>query len=218
MRISRKHYLLIVFAAISALVCIGSHFLKLRTGIYVFKPLTMVFILGIVFWSTRPSRYRTLIGMGLICSLAGDIFLMLPGKWFLHGLISFLIAHLWYILAFHTGKSMRKALLSATPFAIFGFLVFAFLAPGLRQFAVPVAFYIAVILAMGWQAWHRWCQGIRGAGFALIGAFLFIASDTFLAVNRFRFPLPASPLLVLGPYFAAQTLIALSAAAQDSKS
>ena len=218
MRISRKHYLLIVFAAISALLCIGSHFLKLRPGIYVFKPLTMVFILGIAFWSTRPSRYRTLIGMGLICSLAGDIFLMLPGKWFLHGLISFLIAHLWYVFAFHTRKSRRNALLSAIPFAIFGLLIFVFLAPGLRQFTVPVTLYIAVILAMGWQAWHRWHQGIPGAGFALIGAFLFIASDTFLAVNRFQFPVPASPLRVLGTYFAAQTLIALSAAAQDPKS
>ena len=49
-----------------------------------------------------------------------------------------------------------------------------------------------------------------GALLACLGAVLFVASDSALAVNRFRRPFAASQLVVLGTYFSAQWLIALS--------
>ena len=45
----------------------------------------------------------------------------------------------------------------------------------------------------------------------LVGAVLFLASDSLLAIHRFVSPLPASDLLVMGTYWGAQTAIAASA-------
>jgi alkylglycerol monooxygenase len=51
----------------------------------------------------------------LVASLAGDVFLMLPGAYFIPGLASFLVAHLFYISLFRQGVPWfpsRRALLS----------------------------------------------------------------------------------------------------------
>lgn len=66
---------------------------------YLGKPLatTLIFVLA---WSRAPDAtrsYALAILLGLLCSLAGDIFLMLPGDRFIPGLVSFLLAHLAYI-------------------------------------------------------------------------------------------------------------------------
>jgi uncharacterized membrane protein YhhN len=44
----------------------------------------------------------------------------------------------------------------------------------------------------------------------MIGAILFLVSDSVLAINRFAKPFRAAEALLLTTYFAAQTLIALS--------
>jgi uncharacterized membrane protein YhhN len=49
-----------------------------------------------------------------------------------------------------------------------------------------------------------------GALSAALGALLFVASDSLLAFNRFVGKFAAASALVLGTYYAAQWLIALS--------
>jgi uncharacterized membrane protein YhhN len=68
---------------------------------YVFKPLTLVLILGLALTAppSRPPRYRWGIVAGLVFSLAGDVLLMLPSNRFLAGLLSFLAAHVCYLAA-----------------------------------------------------------------------------------------------------------------------
>jgi uncharacterized membrane protein YhhN len=68
-----------------------------------------------------------------------------------------------------------------------------------------------VIVVMVWQASSRY-RTIPGPGAALaaVGAALFMVSDAMLALNRFRRPFPASQLLVMTSYVAAQAMIALS--------
>ncbi|MBI4763489.1 MAG: hypothetical protein HY787_02635 [Deltaproteobacteria bacterium] len=44
---------------------------------------------------------------------------------------------------------------------------------------------------------------------------MFIASDTALGINRFRFPFEWSTLIVLGTYFPAQWFIARSVRSGD---
>ncbi len=52
----------------------------------------------------------------LVASLAGDVFLMLPGgQWFIPGLASFLVAHLFYIALFRARQAWfasRRALVA----------------------------------------------------------------------------------------------------------
>ena len=102
-------------------------------------------------------------------------------------------------------------LLGFLPFVAAGVLVYAWLRPGLGAMGAPVAVYVTAIAAMAGFATARWL-GVGGTGalLACAGAILFVVSDSALAANRFRRPFAAAPAVVLGTYFAAQCLIALS--------
>ena len=193
--------------------CIAAQLTRRQRRVYVFKPLTMVFVLAL---AAQPSAsttdfYRWTILAGLLFSLAGDVLLMLPSDRFAAGLASFLIAHLLYIAAFaaDAGLASRPGLL--LPFAAGGLLVLALLWPGLGRLKPAVLVYVSAIAVMAWQATARWVEvGEIGALLACLGAVLFVVSDAALAIDRFRRPLRLAPLLVLGTYFSAQWLIALS--------
>jgi uncharacterized membrane protein YhhN len=209
----RTSIILIILAIGSAILFIWAEYNGPPIQIYIFKPLTMVFIILIAVLKTKasPAFYAFAIIAGLVCSTAGDIFLMLPTDQFILGLVSFLIAHLFYISAFTYGSKIRHAPWALIPFVIFGILIYVILFPYLGAMKLPVAAYILVILVMGWRAWERWSQTAEiTALFAFIGAVLFIISDSILALNRFREPFAVARALNLSTYFAAQCLIALS--------
>ena len=124
----------------------------------------------------------------LALSAAGDAFLSRDGeKAFLGGLASFLAGHVVYAALFlKTGgglgllgaQSWRGAI--ALAMAAFGIVMLAALwrrvGPQLR---IPIAVYVAAILAMGLSALttdHPW---------VIAGALLFFASDGLLAAERF---------------------------------
>jgi len=207
---------LTLLAIMSASLNLRAEYLGPQYQVYLFKPLTMVFIILIAMQARKPvsARYKYAIIVGLLFSLAGDIFLMLPTDLFIAGLVSFLIAHLIYIVAFRVDVRLRfsgRSLGSLAPFVIYGVIMFVVLAPYVGGMLVPVLVYMVAILVMAWQAEERWSQTRqRGALLAFIGAALFVISDSALAVNRFRGQYYAATALVLGTYFAAQWLIALS--------
>ncbi len=91
-------------AVISGLVFIWSTYAGTQTQRYIFKPLTTILILGIALTLPDPisSFYRLMVAIGMLFSLGGDIFLMLPGNTFVFGLVSFLVAHLFYIVAYQS--------------------------------------------------------------------------------------------------------------------
>ena len=86
--------ILTLLAILSAALHIRAEYHGPRYHVYLFKPLTMVFILLIALQARWPdfSRYKVAIIAGLVCSLAGDVFLMLPSDRFIPGLVSFLIS------------------------------------------------------------------------------------------------------------------------------
>ncbi|RMF10876.1 MAG: lysoplasmalogenase [Candidatus Neomarinimicrobiota bacterium] len=176
----------------------------------IYKPLTTVLIL-LLAWMGGPvtDRYRNLLCLGLICSLAGDIFLLWKDRFFLPGLVSFLLAHILYSLAFLTGRKVRVRG-TVIPYLIYGGVIYGLLFPGLGGLRWPVLGYVLVILFMAWQALERKRWRPEVGSWAALGALLFVVSDSCLAWNRFRSPLPVAPLLVLGTYYLAQTLLALS--------
>lgn len=200
-------------AAVSAFLHIRAEYGGARHQVYVFKPLTITLIILIAILAGTPdsSRYRLAIVAGLVCSLAGDIFLMLPSDRFVAGLLSFLGAHLFYIAAFTSEIGFRFSLWSSIPAAIIGVSMFAFLLHYLGKMKLPVLVYMVVILVMASLAWERWTYTGQGVAlFAFFGAGFFLVSDSALAINRFRGQYRAAPVLVLGTYFAGQCLIALS--------
>jgi uncharacterized membrane protein YhhN len=201
---------------LAAFVAIRADYRGPRWQHYLGKPLATVLIIVIALSRApdAPRVYAVAIVVGLLCSLAGDIFLMLPADRFIAGLVSFLLAHLAYIVAFSAalgaGLSLRSALL-LLPLLLYGATVFRRLLPHLGALAPPVLVYMLVIVAMAWRALDLWAQ-VRtiGAFGAALGTILFVASDSLLALNRFVGKFAAAPALILGTYYAAQWLIALS--------
>ncbi len=184
---------------------------------WLFKPLTMVFALVLVAVSAYSTSARgqfnpktlLLLAAALAGSLAGDVFLMFQG-FFIPGLVSFLVAHLFYVALFKSGQAWfpHRGALAATlgiGVAMYAFLWAGGLPPALRA---PVAAYVLVIALMAAQAIGR-ATVLRDAPSLLVavGAGFFMLSDSLLATNRFVMPLPMAQVWVLATYYAAQALI-----------
>ena len=187
------------------------------------KPLATALILALAVRAALPvsSRYRMLVCVGLLFSLAGDVFLMLPGDRFLAGLGAFLVAHLFYLAAFYGRSNARVRLTSVGLFAVFDVVNLAGLLPLLdNALRVPVLLYVLALLLMAGFALARARslharEGMASATatsarLAAIGALFFVISDTLLAWNRFGGGIHLAPLWVLGTYFVAQWYIARS--------
>jgi uncharacterized membrane protein YhhN len=179
---------------------------------YIFKPLTttLIILIALLAQNGGSGPYQYLIVAGLLFSLAGDIFLMLPSDRFIAGLISFLIAHIFYIVAFVSDTGVAPVW-GLVPFLVYGAIIYSFLAPHVGKLRVPVIIYMLAILVMAWQALGRWLTlDDTFALLALIGAVLFVVSDSILALNRFRQPFRLARTLTMATYYSAQWLIALS--------
>ncbi len=185
-----------------------------RWQVYLFKPMTTALILLVALASphTPGAFYRGAILAGLLLSLAGDVFLMLPRDRFVAGLVSFLAAHLCYIAAFSSGVALGLSPWTTVPLLVVAVILLWLLWPHLGSMRLPVLLYVAVILCMAWRALARWQQ--VGGGEALgaaVGALLFVASDSALALDRFRGRFRSAQLVILSTYTIAQWLIASSA-------
>lgn len=135
----------------------------------------------------------------LACWALGDALLLDKDRYFLHGLGAFLIGHIWFIalVGLNTGVSV-PALLFGVALAA-GMLTLLW--PGLRpKLRLPVALYALALAGV---------LGVAAPGGSLAGAAVFMLSDTILAWNRFRTPLPRGDLLVMVTYYSAVFLIAL---------
>jgi uncharacterized membrane protein YhhN len=177
---------------------------------FVFKPLATLVVIAHALQRGRDAPVvRRWVLAGLMLSLCGDVALLWPSEGFLPGLVSFLLAHLAYLVAF-----TRVQRLAAWPPA---FLVYAGVAgiilwllwPGVpAPLQIPVLAYVVCLAAMAAQAAVLWQRGAaRGAVLALGGA-LFLASDALLAANKFAGPLPLASLWILASYWSAQWCIA----------
>lgn len=179
------------------------------------KPLATAVIFALA-WRARPvvsTRYRRFVLVGIACSLAGDVFLMLPGDLFVPGLLAFLCAHACFIAAF-LGDSRFAA--PAWPFVAclaWGAVNLALLWNAIdASLRVPVIVYVAVLATMGGQAWarSRMRRADAAAQLAARGALVFMLSDSVLAWDRFRGPVPLASLWVLAAYYLALWWIARS--------
>ena len=175
-----------------------------------FKLLPMVMIIYYAFRLT-PKKKRLVhwvIIIGLFVSMLGDAII----HWFLLGLIAFFIAHVSYTIGFFSVRKPKLnkiqiflILLTILYGAIFSFLLLPTLSGnGNASLILPVAAYILMITVMYIGAV---CTGNKPA---IIGALLFIISDSILAWNKFVAPVAFADALIMLPYYTAQLLIAIS--------
>jgi len=175
--------------------------------ILIFKviPMLLIIILAATSRNLGIKKYQLLIVIGLVFCMVGDYTL----QWFLIGLTSFLIGHIFYILAFSSTNERQVPTWAKIVLLVYGASMALWIAgtvfsSGDIVLGIAVIAYISVILTMGWTAIRT------GSTFATIGALLFISSDSYLAINKFVMPLPFSHEFIMLTYYSAQILIALS--------
>lgn len=189
-----------------------------RRAEYVLKPLVPVLLIGgaVILGSDQPPARAVLTVAALILSLAGDVFLMVPGDLFLPGLGSFLLAHLAYVGAFNDSPPPAGVVLIASAaVALVAAPVYLLLLRGMtaatrRAMAVPVALYVIAIGAMVVSASVTLARPGWGTGRALVataGAVLFMTSDGLIGWTRFVRPVPRGPVAVIVTYHLAQVAL-----------
>lgn len=187
---------------------------------YIYLPSKIIPILILIVSLFRHvsllSKRGKWVGVGLVFSLFGDAFLALPGgKYFVPGLGSFLIAQLLYSYAFSIRSEWKPILF--LPFLIFGTSFFYFLAPKLGPLLIPVLVYVSAICLMGWRAASR-NSNTKPFVLGLLGAVIFIASDSIIAYSMFLNPemdREIASLSIMITYYLAQALIYLATKTEE---
>ena len=199
----------ILYAISAAAVLFGLLF-DLPTLYISAKPLLMITLLLYFISATKgyPS-WRYYVMAALVFSWAGDVFLI-SSEWFIAGLVSFLIAHIFYIIAYQkTGAASGELKpLDIIKFVVYGEVLIWVIYPGLGDLLIPVLIYALVLLGMGVWA-HKRRGATSPASFQLvaIGAILFALSDGLIAINKFAFEVPYERILIMSIYMTAQYLI-----------
>jgi uncharacterized membrane protein YhhN len=177
---------------------------------FVFKPLATLLVMAYA-WPRghdTPAVRRWVIA-GLVLSLAGDVALMWPKEGFLPGLVSFLLAHLAYLVAFTKVRTFASRRLPFIVYASVAGAMLVWLWPGVPgALRLPVLAYVVCLTSVAAQAAVLWRAGEPRAGVLALGGALFVVSDALLAANKFAAPLPMSGLWILSTYWLAQWCIA----------
>jgi len=160
-----------------------------------------------------------LVFAGLVFSWAGDIIIDYS---FIFGLVGFLMAHVMYLTAFFLtpGRNVifRERIFILIPILLAGALLIYILNDDLGDMRVPVVIYAAVILTMLASAFNRVNKVNRQSYWlVLAGAFLFVISDSAIAINRFTWDFNYSGPIIMSTYLAAQYLITIGYISQFSE-
>lgn len=185
---------------------------KRRTAFLVFKPLTILFIIAFALSIIHDWQSKYVLGVliALFLSLMGDVFLMLSETKFKHGLFAFFLAHIFYSFAFiqNVYSFNYFVLIGAVLFSSF---VLMLLGKSVGKYRVYVMIYVAAITVMLWLAINRYLVFPDNTTlFVMLGAVLFVISDTVLAYKKFKNGNPKLEYIILNSYFAAQLLFTLS--------
>jgi uncharacterized membrane protein YhhN len=179
---------------------------------YIWKPGTMVLIILLAMTESGLSTaFSYLVLFALLFSLFGDVFL-LREEWFVHGLASFLIAHILYSIGIVVAFDLRFTFTTSSLLIILmmiAILFFLILQPNVRKnggwvLLLAIAGYITVITTM------VGLSIMTGVSILITASILFFISDAVLAFNKFVKKFQLADYIVMSTYFIAQLLFAIS--------
>jgi uncharacterized membrane protein YhhN len=210
-----KWYRIIIFfiILIADLAAVQGQF---KMAEYIFKPLLSIWLMAWFVLQLRfvQSSLKKWIIFALFFSWLGDVLLMFQDDhslFFLLGLSSFLIAHVFYILFFHFIRMKERIkgrwyLLLIV--AIYYAIITTLLSPHLGDMKLPVRIYAIVISFMFLLAMHMlFMKNLITGVWMMTGALLFIISDSLLALNKFYQPFELAGFFVMSTYGLAQLFI-----------
>lgn len=180
------------------------------------KPLLLpILFYAVVKAETFETKKWLLIA--LLFSWFGDCILLFADKgelYFIFGLVSFLIAHILFIVLFFKQKGYKKE--TKNPLFWIGFIgvivylvsMLSLLLPSLGDLKVPVGVYattISTMLVLALKGAFTWEN--KSKYFVLVGAVFFVISDSILAIDKFHSYIPLSSFWIMTTYIIAQYCI-----------
>lgn len=214
--VKRIFLVLFVLVSLGDLLAIAVDVQNLQ---HIFKPLILVMLGGYYFTSLNPGTRSALVVLAIVFSFLGDTFLMYEYKrsiYFMFGLGSFLLAHVFYILVYRQHQTADTSnqlagvhrLRLAMPIVLAGSGLIIVLTPRLGDLQIPVVLYALVLVVMVLMALFRYGRtSSLSFWFVFAGAVLFMISDSLLAINKFLTPLAHAGLWIMFTYITAQYLI-----------
>jgi alkenylglycerophosphocholine hydrolase len=178
----------------------------------------------------KRTKFSNYMQIGLIFSSFGDISLELEPVvgdiLFVVGLANFLIAHWFYVAAFSSDTASTAIFWCLFAYGYAGCFFFVMNSGDLpEKLKVPVAAYAFSIATMAWMAIRR--IGSKNSTsvsqyLGVLGAIIFVISDSFIGYNRFVSRIPFVKHWVMITYYSAQYCLTMStngiASGQRSKS
>ena len=175
----------------------------------------VLFILYVRLIEGHIAKFHRMILSALVFSWLGDITLQLQERndlFFMIGLSCFLLAQVMYLIAFFSIKGENvlffKKVYLIVPVILYGAILIYILYDGLGEMKIPVIIYAAVILTMLTSAMNREKKVNKQSYIlVLVGAILFVLSDSMIAINKFGYPFILSRVAIMTTYITAQYLI-----------
>lgn len=169
------------------------------------KPLALIALIAVaVALDPVDPAMRAWFVIALVCSLAGDVFLLDGDRRFLPGLVSFLLAHLAYTVGVAVADTWSWVRFGVAAVAMvgLGIVVGRPIVAGARERAAllgpAVVAYLLAISAM-------LCAAVAfGNAWAIAGASLFVASDAVLGWRQFVAQATWMPVAVMVTYHLGQ--------------
>ncbi|QQR80057.1 MAG: lysoplasmalogenase [Deltaproteobacteria bacterium] len=207
----------IILMFLALVILLVAEYRHLKTLIWLSKPAaSTLFLFYAVSQGSLHHTYGKWILVALVLSWIGDVLLIKSDSkvFFQSGLVSFLLAHVAYILAFfHAGLSDVHQLIASGSYLLVGgvgFLISRWLMPYVKakdsKMILPVWAYMIVISFMVLCAIEVTLQS--GHRMVLVGAIVFYLSDIAVAREQFVQKSFINKLWGLPFYYAAQMMMA----------
>ena len=208
-----------IFIAVSV-IQLAALIFNWPTLVFATKPLLMPALAAWLLAETRPGRFlRGAWLAGLAFSTLGDVLLMMKAEgkgeiFFILGLGAFLLAHvfyiggLWFLL---NGKKgfLRLNPLWAAPFVLYLLALLGWLWPGIPAgLHLPVGAYGIVITTMALSVMQLRTHIPNPVfGIMMLGAAMFVLSDSLLAMGKFG-GVATGSISIMATYIIGQALLA----------
>lgn len=169
--------------------------------LWLLKIIPITILMGAVL-KTEASSIRPILVFALFFSGCGD--LLLAFDMFIFGVAAFLLAQFSYAVLFRQyWKGLHQRWQLSVVLLICITAMLWLLLPKLGNLQLPVMAYLVAISAMGLLA----VQSSLAMRWAVLGALVFIISDSLIAINKFVYPLPFEGVLIMSTYYAAQFML-----------
>lgn len=176
---------------------------------FITKPLLTVLLASLYLVAVPKPKFLYI--SALFFAFWGDVLLLFPDQFFVFGLASFLLCHVLLISVltkFLPKVSVQQIIFNSIPFLLIlaGLLYLIF--PNLGEMKIPVIVYGVVISVFGVLSLILYNHQKNTENLWLfLGAFIFILSDSILALNKFYEPSELLSNLIMLTYITAQFLI-----------